>query len=190
LASRPGRFIVGLKNAGDLRPLFLLDEVDKINQSWRGDPTAALLEILDHEQNDHFVDRYLEVPVDLSRAMFICTANYEESIPPALKSRMELIYFREYTKAERLVIATEFLLPKALKDYKLKDYPIIFTPEALDCITDMIPIRQIDKRIKKLLRMAAVEITVHEKDTVTIDKAYVKITDGFYTSTLSKKVGF
>jgi ATP-dependent Lon protease len=189
VASRPGRFVIGLKTSGAMDPLFVLDEVDKISNTSRGDPTAALLEILDPEQNDHFVDRYLEVPVNLSRAMFICTANYKEQIPEALRDRMEFITFREYDKEERLVITKNFLLPKCLKEYQLESFPIEFTDEAIDLISDTTQVRQIEKHIRKLLRMAAVELVVYEKTEVKIDFEFVK-TANIKSMQLKANVGF
>lgn len=175
VGSRPGRFIVGLRQASAMDPLFLLDEVDKLAR-YKGDPTAALLEILDPEQNDRFIDRYVGVPVDLSKAMFICTANYPDQIPPALLDRVEQIQFREYTKEERTVILNDFLIPKAVKSYKLGDFEINFTDELLDRLSDARGIRRIEKTVKKLLRMAAVEIVVNEKDNVSVDMNFAQAT--------------
>lgn len=174
LGSRPGRLIVGLKQAGALDPLFLLDEVDKIGMGGRGDPSAALLEVLDREQNDHFIDRYLEVPVDLSRAMFVCTANYEEQIPEALRDRMEFIYFPSYKKAERVIIATDYLIPKAFKDLSLDQFSIAFHESAIEELSSSEQIRLIEKKIRKLLRMAAVDLVVYGQDHVDIDKHYIR----------------
>lgn len=174
-ASRPGRFITGLKYAGQMDPVFLLDEVDKIAKH-KGDPTAALLEILDPEQNHTFIDRYMEIPVDLSKALFICTANYEEQIPPALKDRMEFIEFRKYSKEERLTILSQFLLPKAITAYCLNSHPIIFTEEIINFISDTKDIRKMEKQVKKLLRQAAVEIEINKTDKVIVNKTFAKHT--------------
>ena len=171
LASRPGRIITGLKRSGVMDPLFLLDEIDKIS-SRRGDPSAALLEVLDPEQNTHFIDRYMEFPVDISKAMFICTANYEEQIPPALLDRMELIRFRKYKREERLAIIEKFILPNAIKSYNLDNYPIAIEEEIIDFLSSIEDIRKIEKIVKKLLRMAAVQIVVNKKNKIIINKTF------------------
>lgn len=171
IGSRPGRLIVSLKNAGSMSPLCLLDEIDKVSK-YRGDPAAALLEILDPEQNNHFIDRYMEVPVDLSKVMFICTANYEEQIAPELRDRMELVYFKKYSKEEREVILNQFTIPKVLQAYSLDQAPIVFKEDILSKLIDIKQIRQSEKLIQKLLRMAAVQLHVYQKDQVTIDAAF------------------
>jgi len=153
IASRPGRIITELRDKKSMTPLILLDEVDKLS-NFRGDPTAILLELLDPEQNDKFTDHYLEFPVDLSKAMFICTANNENNIPPALKDRMEFIHFREYTKEECFVITNKYLIPKAKAELGLTDYDISFDEQVINRIITPTQIRQIDKRIRKLFRMA------------------------------------
>jgi ATP-dependent Lon protease len=188
VGARPGRFIVGLKKAKAMDPLFLLDEIDKLDNHRNGNPAAALLEILDPQQNNAFTDRYMELPVDLSRAMFVCTANYEAQIPAPLKDRMELIYFREYSKDERTVILERYLLNKSTSKLNLDPYDIKFTDEALDIISNITQVRKIEMKVKKLLRMAAVDIVVHGKDKVKIDAEYmkkIKIPPG-----KNKKVGF
>lgn len=189
VAARPGRIIVGLKDAETMDPLFLLDEVDKMD-SKRGDPTSALLELLDPEQNPEFIDRYIEIPVDLSRAMFICTANYIENIPPPLLDRLELITFREYKKAERLIILRDFLIPNIKESYQLNEANITITDEAIDYIAKTVSIRSIEKLMKKLFRKAAVRIFVRDEESVIIDANFVKSTTSVEDLTLEKKIGF
>lgn len=171
VASRPGRIITGLHQAKSSTPLILLDEVDKI-VTYKGDPTSALLEILDPEQNNKFVDRYLEVSFDLSKAVFICTANYEDQIPAALKDRMDLIYFRNYTFKERVTILRKYILSSVLKDYSIEDLSIDITDEAINYLCKEEQIRTIKNHLKKLLRKAAVAITIYEHKSVIIDEDY------------------
>lgn len=166
VASRPGRFIVGMKEAGTMDPLFLLDELDKIGSKA---VDSALLEILDNEQNTHFVDRYLEFPIDLSKAMFICTANDLSTVSPALVDRMEIIEFRNYNEQERKTIIYDFILPKLITNYQLEDFDILLKEEAVDFLVKTVNIRQIEKQLQKLYRQAAVEIFVMEKEKQIID---------------------
>lgn len=189
VAARPGRLVTGIKSAGTMDPLFLFDEIDKMAQYGRGgDPTAAMLEILDPEQNNQFVDRYLELPMDISKAMFICTANEERDIPVPLLDRMELVRFREYTREERLHIIREHLLPRARTEYKMEDFPIVWADETIEALADKVQIRLIDKLIRKLLRMAAVEIQVRQKDGVVINLTFTK--DVLLPAQKQVRVGF
>jgi endopeptidase La len=173
VASRPGRFIVGLKEAKSMDPLFLLDEVDKVGHG-HGDPMSALLEILDPEQNTHFVDRYLEFPVDLSKALFVCTANEPQAIHDALLDRMEMIEFRSYTEPERKIITQKYIIPKIIKEYKLEQFPIVLKEEVINRLIKIKQIRQIEKKIRKLYRMAAVQVFVMKKDSQIIDLSFAK----------------
>ncbi|WP_303236081.1 endopeptidase La [Methanosphaera cuniculi] len=136
LGALPGRIINGMKKAGARNPVFILDEIDKLTESINGNPKGALLEVLDPEQNDTFSDHYLEVPYDLSDVFFIATANNLETIPPALRDRLEIIELESYTNTEKQHIAEEHLLPDVLKEHGLKENDIILEPEVIDRIIE------------------------------------------------------
>ena len=177
VASMPGKIIKGIKNAGVSNPVFLLDEIDKLTSSAHGDPASALLEVLDPEQNSVFQDNYLEETYDLSNVLFICTANYLENIPPALKDRLELIELNTYTEFEKLNIAKEHLVSKQCEINGLKDGVLTFEDEAILQIirfyTLEAGVRELERKIATCCRKAIVELLSHKrkrKIVVTVKK--------------------
>jgi len=174
IGALPGRIIQGLKNSGTNNPVFILDEVDKIGMDFRGDPAAALLEVLDPEQNYTFSDHYLNVPFDLSKVMFITTANLVDPIPSALKDRMEIIRLSGYTGEEKLKIAQGYLIPRQVRENGLKIADISISPEVLKEITTHYTqeagLRNMEREIGSLCRKVARRIAEGEEGPFTITR--------------------
>jgi ATP-dependent Lon protease len=174
IGALPGRIVRALRDAGTMNPVILLDEVDKVGADWRGDPSAALLEVLDPAQNDTFRDHYLDVEVDLSEVVFIATANLADTIPAPLLDRMEIIGFDGYTTEEKLAIARGYLLPRQLKRNGLAAEEVEVGDEILRAVvseyTREAGVRQLERELGKLLRGAATKIAAGEAaGTVVID---------------------
>lgn len=177
IAAIPGRIIAGMKHAGSMNPLFLFDEIDKMASDFRGDPASAMLEVLDGEQNNAFRDHYLELPFDLSSAMFITTANNLEQIPTPLLDRLEIIEVPSYTQSEKLQIAKKHLIPKLLiqhgiskKEFKIND---TILSDIIDKYTRESGVRQLERIIAKLIRKSIVKILSGESKSITINNKRV-----------------
>jgi ATP-dependent Lon protease len=170
----PGRIIQGIKKAGTNNPVFMLDEVDKLDSGFQGDPSSALLEVLDPEQNDNFNDHYLELDYDLSKVLFIATANYVERIPAPLRDRMEMIEINGYTPHEKLQIAKQYLVPRQIERNGLTEDKVALTDDAIlyliDGYTRESGVRQLERTIGSVCRGVAKQVATGEVESVTIDE--------------------
>src|SRR4051794_10386033 len=179
IGALPGRLVRALRDAGTMNPVIMLDEVDKLGADWRGDPSAALLEVLDPAQNHAFRDHYLDVELDLSQVLFVATANLADTIPPALFDRMEIIRFDGYTTDEKVAIARRHLWPRQIERNGLRTEEVEVTDTVLRVIvtdyTRESGVRQLERELGTLLRRTATRIaSVAQPETVVIDKAAVR----------------
>ena len=173
VGSMPGRIINALKLAGSNNPIILLDEIDKLGNDFRGDPSSALLEVLDSEQNNSFRDHYIELPFDLSKILFITTANNRDAIPPPLLDRMEIVKLNSYTREEKFQIAKKYLTPKQAKRHGLTTKTLKITDDALYAIADNYTreagVRTLERTIASLCRKAAKKIVAGDATKVTVN---------------------
>ncbi|HZM73159.1 MAG TPA: endopeptidase La [Candidatus Polarisedimenticolia bacterium] len=174
IGALPGRIIQSIKTAGTKNPVFMLDEIDKIGMDFRGDPSSALLEVLDPEQNNTFQDNYLEVPFDLSKVLFIATGNLMDPIPAALRDRMEIIQLPGYTQQEKIEIGKRFLVPKQMTNHGLKPSNIEFTDEAMtelvQAFTKEAGVRNLEREIANVMRKVARTVAEGRKRKTVVDR--------------------
>ena len=174
IGALPGRILKGMHEAGTINPVFLLDEIDKMSSDYKGDPTSAMLEVLDPEQNNSFSDNYVEEPYDLSQVLFIATANYLENIPAPLRDRMEIVELSSYTKFEKFQIAKEHLISKQLEVHGINSKQFIIDDEAIyhiiEHFTREAGVRELNRYLGSLIRKAIKEILVTKAECVHITK--------------------
>lgn len=174
VGAMPGRIMQNLKKAKTSNPVFILDEIDKVGKDYHGDPASALLEVLDPEQNKEFHDNFIDLEYDLSKVLFIATANSLETINPALLDRMEIIEISGYTIEEKIEIAKQHLIPKQLREHGVKKTQIVFSNEVLETLienyTHESGVRNLEKKIAQLIRHTAKSLVMEEKYNVTIQK--------------------
>jgi ATP-dependent Lon protease len=178
IGALPGTIIRALRDAETKNPVFLIDEIDKMGADWRGDPASAMLEVLDPEQHSTFRDHYLDLPFDLSKVLFICTANQLETIPPPLLDRMDVIQLSGYTEEEKLGIAKKYLAPKQLKEHGLTRSRLTFTDKGLRTIireyTREAGVRQLERQIAAVCRKAARRVAEGETEKMSADEKAVR----------------
>ena len=178
IGALPGTIIRALRDSETKNPVFLIDEIDKMGADWRGDPASAMLEVLDPEQHSTFRDHYLDLPFDLSKVLFICTANQLETIPPPLLDRMDVIQLSGYTEEEKLGIAKKYLAPKQLKEHGLKRALLTFTDKGLRTIireyTREAGVRQLERQIAAVCRKAARRVAEGETEKMSADEKLVR----------------
>lgn len=178
IGAMPGKIVGNISKAKSSNPVFILDEIDKVNSDFRGDPSSALLEVLDPEQNNSFSDNYLEIGYDLSKVLFIATANSLDTIQPALRDRMEIIEITGYTLEEKIEIAKRHLIPKQRKEHGVKASDVKFTDEAIakviDDYTRESGVRNLERRLATIIRNVAKSIAMEEKYSKTIKEKEVR----------------
>lgn len=182
VSAKPGRIVSSIKACGSMNPIILLDEIDKVSTSDRSNPLAALLEILDPEQNSEFIDRFLEIPLDLSKCLFIATANYKKNIPPPLLDRLDIIEFKEYTPAEKIQILKDYTIPNLIKELSLQDFTFEWNESFYQKIK-VFSTREIEKITKTIFKKCIYQ-------NLTEGKTNFNISEDEILKHSSKKIGF